>query len=531
MNNQKHIIRQQTITIEMAKGDSVTAMQDRVKQLYYNNILPRLDVLFSGLSTNEAIIRINKLEVDLGSIGKDTLEQDLVEKTINSIEKQLKEKLQFDVKAEDNVSIVPAHQSVIDEFVYFLLHGYFPWWSQNKTISLLENGLINGTNMSAGLVEKLNNLLTESSAINRLVFQFSDRFLSFLVPYYVPHFAAKDTLDIIQSSFTNISFVQTRVTLRDYFWQVALANLSLSANDLQVKVLLAVCKHAATAQNTSVDAMLRLVDTTKLSSIVQDRLKKIREDADAIKGSANDLYNDSLEKDKTSPEKETRPTNEERMADSNNAETSVPVTNKSFNDVSNDEQAATKAKQQPSTLANQNNNVTSKAVITDEPIYLELAGLVILHSFLIPFFDTLRLTENKRFCSAEAMRKAVQLTGYLATGETYIEEAFLVLPKLLCGMELTDPVEKEIVVSEEEKKEAEALLQQVISHWAALKTTSADGLRNTFLKREGKLTKGGLGWQLDVEHKTWDVLLARLPWGFSLIKLPWMKEMLFVNWN
>ena len=166
-----------------------------------------------------------------------------------------------------------------------------------------------------------------------------------------------------------------------------------------------------------------------------------------------------------------------------------------------------------------------------EPIYLELAGLSILHHFLIPFFTTLQLIENKKFLSEEASQKAVQLTGYLATGKICIEEPYLILPKILCGMELSAVIQKDIIISDDEKQEAEILLKQVIEHWPALKNTSPEGLRNTFLKREGRLTRGGLGWQLDVEHKTWDILLAKLPWGYSLIKLPWMKEFLFVNWS
>ena len=66
-------------------------------------------------------------------------------------------------------------------------------------------------------------------------------------------------------------------------------------------------------------------------------------------------------------------------------------------------------------------------------------------------------------------------------------------------------------------------------HWGALKSTSIDGLRNSFLMRNGKLSKEEI-WQLTVENKAWDVLLAQLPWGISMVKTPWMEELLYVHW-
>jgi hypothetical protein len=51
------------------------------------------------------------------------------------------------------------------------------------------------------------------------------------------------------------------------------------------------------------------------------------------------------------------------------------------------------------------------------------------------------------------------------------------------------------------------------------------------LLRPGKLIRKEDGdWLLQVESRTFDVLLEHLPWGISMIKLPWMKKMLWVEW-
>ena len=57
-----------------------------------------------------------------------------------------------------------------------------------------------------------------------------------------------------------------------------------------------------------------------------------------------------------------------------------------------------------------------------------------------------------------------------------------------------------------------------------------DGLRSSFLEREGRLSEGEQGWQLQVQRVGFDVLLDQLPWGIGCVSLPWMNRPLFVEW-
>jgi hypothetical protein len=90
-------------------------------------------------------------------------------------------------------------------------------------------------------------------------------------------------------------------------------------------------------------------------------------------------------------------------------------------------------------------------------------------------------------------------------------------------------------LSEATRATLDGLLQAVIAHWRALGSTSPDGLRQTFLQREGRLTheraEAGQHWQLAVKSGPFDMLLDRLPWSYSTIKLPWMHEVLYVDWR
>ena len=164
-------------------------------------------------------------------------------------------------------------------------------------------------------------------------------------------------------------------------------------------------------------------------------------------------------------------------------------------------------------------------------LYVTQAGLVLLHPFLPIYFDAVGLLEGDLFRDESAQQTAIYLLYYLATKETDAPEYELVLPKLLCGCPLNEPVARNLDLPEAALAEGEELLQNAIAHWQALKSTSPDGLRDAFLQRDGKLTRTDSSWKLRVEEKAIDILLSRLPWGISIVRWPWMDELLTVEWT
>jgi hypothetical protein len=167
----------------------------------------------------------------------------------------------------------------------------------------------------------------------------------------------------------------------------------------------------------------------------------------------------------------------------------------------------------------------------DEQIVVFNSGLVLVHPFLRYFFEGLNLLNTElNFKSQSHAFKAVHLLQFIATGQEVAEEIDLPFNKILCGLDITDPVPKNIHLSEEEKEESVFLIKTVLERWEALKTTNPAALRETFLQREGILKKSGQSWTLVVERNTFDIMLEKLPWSFSLIKLPWCEQILNVEW-
>ena len=184
------------------------------------------------------------------------------------------------------------------------------------------------------------------------------------------------------------------------------------------------------------------------------------------------------------------------------------------------------------TKSDESPNVKAHETNDFEQIFITNAGIVLVYPFLAHYFQTLGLlTPLKKFKSDQEAHRAVHLLQYLATGQTESPEYLMAFNKLLCGLPFEFVIESEIVLTEEEIQLSNALLEAVIQQWTILKNTSVDGLRGSFLIRKGKLTPKKKDWVLNVEQKTYDLLLNQLPWGISMIRLPWMKNILYVEWR
>lgn len=159
------------------------------------------------------------------------------------------------------------------------------------------------------------------------------------------------------------------------------------------------------------------------------------------------------------------------------------------------------------------------------------AGLVLLHSFLSPYFSMLGLLAGGDFVDVGARSRAVYLLQFLASGNHDAPEHELALNKLLCGMPFS---ESPVFVDPPDENAIRLgldLLHMVTQRWDKLNNTSVAGLQETFLMREGRLVIEEGKTTLHVPCKTVDILKQSFPWQHSIIMLPWLSTPLFVNWS
>lgn len=166
-----------------------------------------------------------------------------------------------------------------------------------------------------------------------------------------------------------------------------------------------------------------------------------------------------------------------------------------------------------------------------EAFHINNAGLVLVAPFFgMVFKDLGYLTKGRGFMSEAVRIRAVHFSQFLVTGEQHPAECHLVLNKILCGLDVAEPVRRFLDLNDAELAAAGEVLASALEHWSILKRTSVPVFRETFLQRAGILTRVNDHWLLRIERTGVDVLIDTLPWTISMIKHPWMPQALMVEW-
>jgi hypothetical protein len=171
------------------------------------------------------------------------------------------------------------------------------------------------------------------------------------------------------------------------------------------------------------------------------------------------------------------------------------------------------------------------AALQGTAIHVANAGMVLIWPFLSRAWQALDLVGEGKFVDDASAQRAAWLLQFAVDEQTAVPEYQLTLNKLLSGIPLQAPIVPEIDVTEQERNLVEQMLTAAISHWKAIGNTSIQGLRETFLQRDGYLSRQEDAWRLHIPKQTFDMLLDKLPWSISTIRLPWMETILRVEWT
>lgn len=168
---------------------------------------------------------------------------------------------------------------------------------------------------------------------------------------------------------------------------------------------------------------------------------------------------------------------------------------------------------------------------TDDMVFVNNAGTILLWPFLSVFFERAGLMKAGQFNSPKDAYRGVHLLYYAVWKKEKPAELELALNKVLCGVKPGKPLLRDVSITDEEKQLCEEMITVVTQRWEVLKNTSPDGLRESFLQRNGKLFVDSGIRTLVVEKKSFDMLLDQIPWSISNVRLGWMEEMLHIRWR
>jgi Contractile injection system tape measure protein len=500
-----HVIRRQMLDVSVTgtEADGI-AVQRMLTILCRDGLVWALEEAFAHAVPAEDHWTIERLEVDLGSFSPETLERDLMDAVAAAVERVISELLE-DLRvppSRRSGSASPRRDDWIDPggparasglpfggepnaairrltdgeagcqaLCGFLATGVLPWWYHLPTGQTLEEAVMRSWD-AVGQPADLGPALIEAIALPgarpRLVRQFSASFLEVLLRSLSPA-AVEIVRDLVAEIARHPIAPAIRRRLLERVWLTVFAVVALPQS-VTVGGLISAWMTA-----TPADAGAEAADREAIAMIAR-----------AWPGAAEPS------------------TPLARLFQAGSA--TAPVRSRGLDTA----------------------DPSVSRLDLDEGVFVDCAGLVLLHSFLPTLFERLDIASDGVLSRSD---DALAVLHFLATGAKPAPEYALVLPKLLCGLPLEEPVGAPVQLTEAAMAEANTLLASVITHWRALGDTSPDALRGTFLTRPGKLSRRGDEDLLQVEESSFDVLLDRLPWSIGAVRLPWMTRLLWVEWH
>jgi len=445
-----------------------------------NELFPRLELLFDEYEFQTEIIRLDELALDLSvEKGHDfsnlptEIYQQIKEKIDRQIpfQKELKsDSAESSESEKQNIRRISATQNSENIFLFFLDNGYLPWYGKEEHIRSFTRHEIWETSLDDRVFFRaLDQLLgTSEMAANRFILQFPDEM--------VTAYLQRKNLRIYAetSSILKIS-----------------KNLEKEGRRIFLKLLIRLAHDDFPGVSKKLDRLIFgffKADNPASERMEIEQLKKLLH---RILPEAA-LHHSALEKIDRLIEGKSLIPNELYQIQETKPET--------FLEKENDQ------------------------------IGVQNAGLILLHPFLKQFFTTTGIIGKPGVLTQGNFDLAVQSLHFLATGNENAFEGSLIMEKFLCGVPLKMTVQKISLLTESIRNEANELLSEVVRNWPALKNTSADGLRQLFIQRDGKLIQEDTKYRLIVERKAQDLLLEKLNWNIAVIKLPWISKILFTEW-
>lgn len=478
MTKSVHIIQRQVFDLILPKERGAYALQNFISQEYQQKVLPQLAEYLDEKIPADQVIKVDRLELDLGQISLEGFEERLLAALKSAFEGSI---------AEANTSSAPAdvrQQRSADNWAealhYFLQTGTLPWWSKLEPYQPLEITLFEYLpQWSEGSGAAIKSQLQQASKLDMQKLQTLQE--TELFAYL--HLQTQQKVAIpIRRLVAQFSDSWVEFLLRQLY---EASPIQLQGLRNWVRKFLHLEKHPEQEANALLEWLLIV------NLLAYPALKNVLEQTQHKPPTLSKIEAPEFGENAAAIRSAQRPTHQTLLGDKTEISTTV-----------------------------------------ENSYYIANAGLVLLAPYLGNFFETLGLIENKQFKSETAQQTAIHLLQFLAQGTWDNPEYELVLNKILCAWPLAETLPQSIETTELEQNEAESLLKAVIQNWPVLKNTSITGLRESFLQRKGKLSfqEKNLSWLLQVEPQPYDVLLNQLPWGYAMIKLSWMPHLLRVEW-
>ncbi len=541
---QRHRIRRQVIELLAPDEDSARRIQPELSRIQRQRLQSIIEQCCSELSAPDRIHRIDLIEVDLGTIDLRDLERELPNKLKSVLRKTLAKQIEKQDSESRRRNHDPAVTSHLELLAFFAATGNLPWWADFSNPRLIPEAL-NALLEHAPdrLTDWLRTVVHKRDQLLRIIVHADDKTLSGLLSLLIsdsPSSAAalQQQVEAILRAWSQVPGAK-RVRVRDRFWVSVIRYLAVAETGATIPVRFwqqVYGEIETQSHDVFVSLTTVLLQSARSSGGFSPHLEVLLQ---AIAANRQGRVFVNLPADVR--------TELVRFLDKSPAQPTVvkhevaPAPGSaSASGETGDTQEAETPELLPASLPPETARKTRRHFRPDEDldldfgdadtVYIENSGLVLLWPFLPRFFERVELVEREKFKSAAAQHRAAGLLQHAVTGDPSPPEYQTTLNKVLCGLDPDGVLEFGPPVTDSESEECANLLTSVIAQAPILRDMSIDGLRGSFLLRNGLLSARDGVWLLRVERETYDVVLDRIPWSVSWVRLPWMEVPLGVEW-
>lgn len=583
MTANNHIIQKVVLEIETNSMKVANSLKNNSNAFIQNELLPLIEKELNGLHVGEnETLQIEKINISVDAKASNvdyTFKPEFKEEVKNQLQKKIQNaikesQLKTDNTPNESIALVSETGKKRNTLLYFLNHGRMPWWNSK----LSSETFFNDENLVAivddpDFKQQFRTIVSKKEVQKRLLNQFSNYQIALLLSSQNEK-NSQNKITIITASAILKQLSIEPVHFKKEFWTLffnylssfddesifsfyteKLKSWSLSFSDFVTELSDIVPMNSSLLSNSSkgkkqsidytnankakdsVSEIQNLSEPKNLETKSTSSIENV-ENPIVNKGQLNDKEDKVQLENSTSTENQKNPEHDNARIKKDDFVQNEPdnkTTNAENNMVSEEKFTENNLRKEATEQASSQNensllseeNYTSSDLLK-KGIYMENAGLIILHPFLKMLFKNCNLLDENNIIINKEL--AVHILHYAATKKEYDYEHTMLFEKFLCGIPLEYPIKREINIEEYQKINVEELLIDVVSHWSALKKSSTDILRIEFLQREGKLDLLDSNPKLAIEKKTQDILLDKIPWNISIVKIPWLEKLIYTEW-
>lgn len=487
--------------------DQAFSLRSRLRKEWEELLVPVLEHECDEVNSDGQVIHLRKIDVTV----KVPVNEQLLEQLPLLVRQQFKEQLRAGIERQESTQanttsgqISAIEESRFTTLTHYLQTGLIPWHTSHQSISHLLTDLQttaeeNLTQLADNLLRLHPNPLTLFRLLQLLSLHTSMDFihaLSAQVPWGV---AMVEIMNGFLSASTDINAHLLRLCAAEFLYANIARDKTLGPPDLKDIVE----KIAGPGETSHISSIMSVLPAQALAVFQQQ---------------TRSPENPSIS-DLSIPNPPIGTSYSSRFPDDDVRSAALPA----------DVMRASTTAQHPEPETSRSRSLADDLF----PFMIHYAGLVLLHPFLVKLFEAtgVKMPQEKQIAPKDLPRAAA-LLHFLATGIDEVYEFELIFIKILLGLSPAQslPVSRGLL-SNEVKEEAHTVLQATVTHWSVLKNTSIEGLRSSFLSRQGLLRDEEHGWHLQVEPHSYDLLLHHLPWSISIVRLPWMHKPLHTEWG